>query len=204
MPTSLDSKTQKINLHQISEEANKKDVGVLEQIRTLTEELKKLEVDASELNDELEENEARQLDISKKLLPSLMAEAKITSFRCEDGSEVAGKDLCFGHMPNAETAAEDYKKCLAYLQEKGAQAMLKQVITVDKGQDAKKLSSLNACLSKLTDTGFSASVKETIHPATLNTFIREQIVLDPEFPKTIFSVFEESVVEIKAPRMKLK
>lgn len=145
---------------------------------------------------ELAEEQEKYKAIVRVALPELMAELNMLEFKLADGS------VC-SILPKVNASISEANKPQAYqwLEENNFDGIIKTKVVAlfSKGEmeDAKKAQSL------LLNNGIGADLDRSVHPATLLSFVKEQLAAGSELPPSI-GVFEFKEAKIKAPVVKKK
>lgn len=161
-------------------------------IATLAQQQLEYEKTVEELNAKLKDVTKKLRKVQEEDLPNAMAEAGVLEFALSTGEKITVKPDIYPTIPKPKTL-------LAYnwLREHGHGSIIKNNVTVQfgKGEDDKATYLLN----QLTDGGYRPVQKESVHPGTLKSFVKEQMA-DPEtpdLPDDLFTVFEVKKAMIK-------
>lgn len=114
--------------------------------------------------------------IEQEDLPDLMMELELKSFKMENGASVdIVADVTCGITEEKRAAAH------AWLTEKGFGGLIKTdvIVTFGKGEQA----AAQECAAAVGGT-----LKEAVHPATLKSFIKEQLAAGAPVPFDLFAV----------------
>ena len=123
-------------------------------------------------------------------LPNKLAEIGLTKVETTSGDKVEVKPFYKGHI-SKERMAEAYK----WLRQNNHGDMIKNEIKTvfGKGEDGKSIT-----LKKLlNDSGISFTDKESVHPQSLNAFIREQTEKGKALPHDLLGVHIGQIAKIK-------
>jgi hypothetical protein len=132
-------------------------------------------------------------ELEEVTLPTLMNEIGITGLDLAGGGKISVLDLVATRIPaGKETAAFDW------LRETNNDGIIKNQITVmlDRGQDERA----ERVKEDLTTRGITFDHKQSIHPATLKSFVTEALTtagLQDTLPKELFGVYECQKVVFK-------
>lgn len=128
-------------------------------------------------------------------LPELLKELKLDMIRLEDGTEIE-VDAEIKCSITKAVADQAY----AWLRQNNFGGLIKTNVSVDFGKEEKdKADKLAAQLGKKFE---NVVEKETVHPATLKSFVKEQLeagALSASELK-LFSVYQYSVAKLKLPK----
>lgn len=142
----------------------------------------------------LKKAQADYADVAEKQIPELLDEMGMSEFTDKDGRKVTIKTKIRASIPVAKRPA-----AYAWLEREGHGGLIKRTIAValNRGQDeeAKQL------LEELSDRDF-AGVKQDmkVEPATLTSFISQQLEAGEPVPDDLFSVFEVRQAKITQPK----
>jgi len=142
-------------------------------------------------------------------IPALMDEFNLSEVKLKDGSKVHVRPLILANIPSEgailkcrdgelrHIMRERLNKCLAYLRKSGAAALIKTFLKADFGKDSEPLA--KAAISALKKLGISADVAKSVHPQSLNAWVRERIEAGKPVDMDLFKVFNGQVAEITTP-----
>lgn len=128
--------------------------------------------------------------VQEDLLPSLMQEVGLKTITLSDGHSVK----ITGDISVSVT--QDRKEaCYAWLKDQGAEAIIKKEVTLtfDRGE----IEEFNKCTGALSRFGYTPSVKESIHAATLKATLKEFMAKAVDVPLSLFGAVEYSKAVIK-------
>lgn len=142
-----------------------------------------------ELKYQLKEAEEAARRTEQEDLPELMLECGLQSFVLEDGSKVSIRE----EVSTAITAA-NAKAAMGWLTDNDFGGIIKTVVSVkfDRGEytTARELS------DQLQSRYGAAELKESVHPATLKAFVKEQMAAGTAIPLELFSVHPYNIAKI--------
>lgn len=123
-------------------------------------------------------------------LPSAMAEAGCKKFTTEDGFTLEIKPFY-----TAKISDENREKCFEWLKNNHLDGLIKHQISTSfnrqEGELAKKVVEI------LDSIGVSYTDKESVHPQTLNAFVKERIEAGKDIPQTMFGVYIGQTTKIR-------
>jgi hypothetical protein len=127
------------------------------------------------------------------LLPQLMRQCGVPAFEMTDGSKVGTKRVYSGSISEANSV-----EAFAWLRDNQFGALIKHTFKVALGMgDDKKAAKLVKALEK---AELPYEQKETVHPATLSSFIREQTEAGNDLPTKLLGIFVYEAAQIKKPK----
>lgn len=164
-------------------------------------EIQQLGETLSNLKQELQEQESVVSGIKKAIqqleevtIPQIMDERNITEVRLSDGSTIKVGDFIQARITPANEAA-----AFQWLRDTRNDGIIKNEVKVqlDRGQDDRA----QRIMDTLDSDGIPYSYKQSVHPATLKSFITEALQnpdLAETLPKDVFSVYEARRVKFKS------
>jgi len=165
--------------------------NLLAQISATAARQKDVEARIEAAEAELKAAQAELRRISEVELPELMDAADVASFTTTEGIKVEVREVIRGGIPSG-TAEQAY----AWLEDNGHAALIKRQFVIEFNRDeeawAKKFA---ADLSKRKQK-LRAKIKKTVHPQTLQAFVREQLEEGVEFPMQTFGVFRQRYTKV--------
>lgn len=166
------------------------------------ERLAKLADDAGQLEREitadtvsLAEKQARLAKIIEDQIPTILKELGMTEFKMIDGRKVELKSDVRTHIKEDNKAA-----AYAWLEKGNYDGIIKTVVTAEFGKGENE-SATNA-VSALEEAGFAATKNQSIHAATLKSFVKERLEAGemPQDMFPVFGIFPFDVAKITAPK----
>lgn len=130
----------------------------------------------------------RSEDLALRLIPAVMADLGLKEIRMADGRTLSIKPEYYGSVAQTRMPA-----AVAWLEARNMDGIVKKELVIS-DWDQEQLEALRAV-----DVEFN--LKQTIHPSTLRSFVRERLELnDPDFPKELFaaSVVNRAVLSDRA------
>jgi hypothetical protein len=145
----------------------------------------------AEMKAELKILEADLRNIAEREFPDLFDEVGVTSFKVGN-REVSLHEKLYGSIPSNP---EDREAALEELGRHGGDKLLKSevVVTWDKGhaQEAQKVQ------LELLDRGLPASLKENVHPMSLQAWAREQLEEGRDVNLDVLGLYNRRFVKVK-------
>lgn len=143
----------------------------------------------------LEEKNAKLAKMRRVVIPEMMATLGMEEFKLTDGSTVSVKsDIKCGISEANKPAA------YSWLEANNFDGIVKTNVKAEFGkgemEDAKK------ALEALEAAGVHGSLDRSIHPATLKSFVKEQLEAGMNIPMETFGVFEFKEAKIKLPKVR--
>lgn len=168
----------------------------LTRIRAMADMLRSAQSEVRRLTESLEAAKEVANRLEREDLPELMREVGLTSFSLTDGSKV---DLVDDLACNI--TQENHQDAIAWLDENGFGGLVKTQMQVTfNREDRVAALALAAMLSYEAKKGkieIDPVVSEKVHPATLKSFIKEELSKGTSVPFDLFSIHPYSKVKIK-------
>lgn len=190
--------------------------GDIKRVTDKARELYVLEAEAKKLEKRLKEKKEEAFLLATEELPAIVREElNVDKIQFDNGYELEIKSVISGSIPtqSAITKQKDIEKkiedenrraeCLAWLRENGAGSLIRNEIVIDipRSDDSAKM-----CLQiweLVRELGLSGESRETVHAATLNKYIKEQLEKEDcevDIPFDLFKVFCGEKAVIKEPK----
>jgi hypothetical protein len=151
----------------------------------------------AEIEGEIDDLEARvaikkaELDnLKTRLIPDAMGH--LTQIKVGEGMFKA--TVTVEDVIRANVKVENRAQAYSWLDEKGHGDLIKSEVKV--GFSRAQLDDARQLEQELKDQGFSAELKQDIHWATLNAFVKEQLNKGMEFPEFI-GIFQGKTTKVK-------
>lgn len=168
-------------------------VATLERLRDLAKEMQGLESKIADATVALADLQGQLDRISMRTIPDIMAELAMESFTLDDGYKLEVKpDI------KASITAENKPAAHLWLREHNFDGIIKTKVMAEFGKG--EMEEAEAALKKLTDAGISATMDESVHSATLKSFVKERMELGEAIPTSTFGVYEFKKTKITAPK----
>ena len=164
--------------------------GKLKQLEEQIVKMVSLERAIDQFEELLKETKEHLTHVSDKVIPDLMDEAGLAEFTTKSGFKVVVKPFY-----NGKITTENEGECFQWLEQSGNSGLIKHNVEVKLGRSEHELATkITAYLAGL---GVDYSDKESVHWATLNAFIKEQITKGHAFPMELFNVFIGRTTKLK-------
>lgn len=166
----------------------------LQEISDLANQQLAIEKEIASIEEALELKKNRLNQLSGTLIPEAMMAVGMESFKLADGTMVKVDKFYAGRI--ADDKAEE---AFAWLRKTGNDSLIKREVKLmfGKGEDADAQTAVHA----LKDLGFEPVDKQSVHPMTLKSFIREQYESGTDFPAELFGAYVGNKTKI-APAKK--
>lgn len=164
-----------------------------ENIKSLSNEVQKMESLAKEIED-IEENlkkKKKDLDvISGEVIPTMMSEMGLSQLKLMDGSQIDVKPFY-----NATITVANRESAFNWLRQNGLGDIIKNEVVVSFGRGEDNKAAEYAELAK--GQGLQPAQKLKVEPMTLKALVRQRIEAGQEMPTEIFSIFVGNKTTIK-------
>jgi len=165
------------------------------------ERLAKLVVEVSELNgqiktveDELALKQERMADIIRVLIPDLMDELGLTEVKFEDKTKIT-----VNKKVNASITKANEARAFQWLIDNKFGGLIKSSLSAEFSRE--EIDQAREIVEELREREFDATLKESVHNATLKSFVGERLEAGETLPDC-FSVFEYREAKISLPKSK--
>ncbi len=181
-------------MNSINFEEDKTDIlDKSENIKSLSNEVQKMESLAKEIED-IEENlkkKKKDLDvISAEVIPTMMSEMGLSQLKLMDGSMIDVKPFY-----NATITMANRESAFNWLRQNGLGDIIKNEVVVSFGRGEDNKAAEYAELAK--GQGLQPAQKLKVEPMTLKALVRQRIEAGQEMPTEIFSIFVGNKTTIK-------
>lgn len=168
--------------------------STLERITVLSLQLIDAIKDVEKADQELKKAKELQRKLEETDLPELMRELGVTDIKLADGSAVKVVD----EVQCAITEA-NRPKAHAWLENHGFGGLIKTNVIVAFARDERE--EAKTCAAQIKElTGHDAEVAESVHAATLKSFIKEQLAAgNVALPEALFGIFPYVKAKITPP-----
>jgi len=153
-----------------------------------------LERDIANLELQLEEAKNRLNNISQSRIPEAMMAVGMESFKLADGTMVKVEKFYSGKIPD-----DKQSEAFAWLRSTKNDSLIKREVKCNFGKGEDRAAA--ELMELLESRGYSATDKQSVHPMTLKSFIREQFESGSEFPAELFGAYVGNKTKI-APAKK--
>lgn len=164
--------------------------SALDDIRKFGDMLRELDHKIQAKETELKKLKDKYNDISQRHLPELMEDHEIQEVVLKDGSKISLHDFY-----NAKIPPDRWQDAVRWLEERNHADIITSgfAVRLPRGDRARAL----AAAENLRELGIEVEPKESIHPSTLKSFVREQMEEDDGFPEELFGVYHGKIVKFK-------
>jgi hypothetical protein len=181
-------------MNNINFEEDKTDIlDKSENIKSLSNEVQKMESLVKEIED-IEENlkkRKKDLDvISAEVIPTMMSEMGLSQLKLMDGSMIDVKPFY-----NATITVANRESAFNWLRQNGLGDIIKNEMVVSFGRGEDNKAAEYAELAK--SQGLQPAQKLKVEPMTLKALVRQRIEAGQEMPTEIFSIFVGNKTTIK-------
>lgn len=161
----------------------------LKELGEMVNELADLEEKVLTATEALGRLTARQRELSTKAIPDLFDEFGLSRLTLSDGTGIEIK-----RSYSASITEETRAACHGWLRKNKFDSLIKHNLTAKlKKGEGTAAKNITALFKKL---GVSYEDKESVHPQTLNAFVREQIEAGNDFPQELFKVFPIRIAKV--------
>ena len=181
-------------MNNINFEQDKTDIlDKSENIKSLSNEVQKMESLVKEIEDIEENLKKRKQDldvISAEVIPTMMSEMGLSQLKLMDGSMIDVKPFY-----NATITVANRESAFNWLRQNGLGDIIKNEMVVSFGRGEDNKAAEYAELAK--SQGLQPAQKLKVEPMTLKALVRQRIEAGQEMPTEIFSIFVGNKTTIK-------
>jgi len=123
-------------------------------------------------------------------IPDAMTDVGLSELKLLSGHGVLVEDI-IAATPKAANRPHVH----GWLREHGFGDLIKNVVTANFGAGEEQLA--EAVMLYMEENSFNSTRKESVHPQTLNAFVREQLAKGTQIPEETFGVFRGQKAKIK-------
>lgn len=164
----------------------------LESLKTLVDLQLAFESDIAVLEKNLEQLKEKHQKVSTQLIPDAMKEIGLSEVTTSNGARVVIKPFYSARIPD-----EWITRAFKWLRAHDHGGLIKNVVVCEFGKGAdNEAKEVKALLKK---EGIPFEHKETIHPQTLKSFVKEQIENGKPLNHDMFGVYVGAVTKIEIP-----
>ena len=149
-----------------------------------------LEKEIADLENKLKETKDRHRVVAELELPEAMQESNLAEIVLTNGSKITINPFYKGYI-----SEEHRDDAMGWLVDNNHGSLIKNEVTLKFGKDEDEKAT--ATIESLKQQGLDPSVKQGVHPQTLNAFIKEQITSGKDIPAEIFGIYVGSRANIK-------
>jgi len=165
-----------------------------DRLMKLVEEVQEINADVKRLEDDLEIKKERLVDIVRVLIPDLMDELQMSEIKFEDKTKVT-----LGKKVKASISKANEKQAFDWLVENKFGGLIKSSVSAEFSREEIELA--REIVEELRERELDATLKESVHAATLTSFVGERLEAGETLPDC-FSVFEYREAKISLPKSK--
>ena len=166
--------------------------NILSEITNAALRQKTLEAELAKLDENLSIKKAELKNMAEIVIPDLMDKAGMTSFQLKDGSKIEVAETVRASIP-----AEFKSRAFKWLADHNHDALIKEQFTFDFDRDQTELSEEFGEFIKNKYPALRSKHKKSVHPSTLSSFVKGQLVEGVDIPLTYFGVYRQRVAKIK-------
>jgi hypothetical protein len=167
--------------------------ATLERLSNLAKQSIELERAINDATVALAELQGQHDKIMRRTIPDIMTELAMEEFKMSDGSVISVKeDIKCGLTEERKPAA------FTWLEENHFDGIIKTSVNTAFGKG--EVEKAKQLIEMIAAAGFSAEMSRSVHPATLKSFVKEQLEAGFPIPIDTFGVFEFKQAKIKLPK----
>lgn len=165
---------------------------LLQRISEAARELREQDRKIEEEEARLQEMKKRRQHISEKRIPDLMEEAGFERFTTSDGIEVDVKEHIRASIPK-DRAGQAFR----WLEEQGHGELIKRGFSIRFNREQQEAAERFEQMVQEQYDGFDVKQERTVHPQTLQAFIREQLEAGVDIPLSLFGAIKQRIARVR-------
>jgi hypothetical protein len=193
-----------------STENNQPSSGELAQVSALANRLIQIESAKAKILEQVEKLDEEYDRIQFADLPGLMEAIGLKDFTLSSGETVVVKSIIKGGLPSESAIAREkdpikrdelrmrFESGIAYLENHGAAALIKNYVSAEFGKDSSALAS--AAADALKSLGVDPMISRGVNPQSLNAWLKERLKDGSEVDADIFKLYSGTKAEVKSER----
>jgi hypothetical protein len=168
-------------------------------VADMAQRMNDLEAEILQLEETIKQKKQELKMLAEHDLPDLMQELNIRSFELNDGSKVEVKDVIQASIPSSSSIERQKEEsvraellvlqaqCFDWLRSNGGADLIKSSVEVQFGRDEDAIAT--AFTESLRDQHLNYKRATSVHPQTLNSFMRERLSDGKEVPMDLFRIY---------------
>ena len=152
--------------------------------------LQKLQEDVKTLEHALKETKEKLRVFEEQELPEAMQAANLQEIKLTNGAKITMSQFYKGSISEKNRDAAHN-----WLLSNNHGGIIKHEVSLKFGKDEGEKA--NDAVQSLKQKGLDPAVKESVHPQTLNAFVREQLTSGKDLPADLFGVYVGSRAKLK-------
>ena len=152
--------------------------------------LQDLQNEVENLEQELKFKKEQLRVVEEQELPEAMQAANLKEIVLTNGSKVSVSEFYKGYISEKNRVAAH-----AWLLQNNHGGIIKHEVNLRFGKD--EGDKADDAIQSLKQKGLDPAVKESVHPQTLNAFVKEQMTSGKDLPADLFGIFVGSRAKIK-------
>ena len=177
----------------VEEWGDKSTDAELSSISAMANDLLALELKIEETRTELKALEQQHRLIAEGALPEALQAANLAEIVLSDGTKLSSAPFYKGHISEKNRPA-----AVQWLMDNGHGGIIKNEVLLKFGRDEDERA--QATIASLQQRGLSPSVRQGVHPQTLNAFVKEQLTNGRDLPPILFGIYVGSRAKIERKR----
>lgn len=164
---------------------------IMDRVRAVYSELLDADAQVERAEAALKAAQERRKQIATVRLPELMTDAELEEFKTLDGKTVKLVSKIRANVTNPNKAA-----FYRWLRDNGHGGLIKTLVEVPFG--ANQQSAASSLADELRrEKGLDVGTKESVHPGTLESWVRARLEEGTDIPEDLVNIFEQKDVKIK-------
>ena len=152
--------------------------------------MQELQKTIASLEDDLKQAKEVLRVVEEQELPEAMQAANLKEIKLTNGAKVTINEFHKGYI-----SEKNCEKAHAWLLQNNHGGIIKHEVNLKFGKDEGDKAA--DAVQSLKQKGLDPAVKESVHPQTLNAFVKEQMTSGKDLPADLFGIFVGSRAKIK-------
>lgn len=152
--------------------------------------MQELQKTIASLEDDLKQAKEVLRVVEEQELPEAMQAANLKEIKLTNGAKVTINEFYKGYI-----SEKNREKAHAWLLANNHGGIIKHEVNLKFGKDEGDKAA--DAVASLQQKGLDPAVKETVHPQTLNAFVKEQLTSGKDLPADLFGIFVGSRAKLK-------
>jgi hypothetical protein len=152
--------------------------------------MQELQKTIASLEDDLKQAKEVLRVVEEQELPEAMQGANLKEIKLTNGAKVTINEFYKGYI-----SEKNREKAHAWLLANNHGGIIKHEVNLKFGKDEGDKAA--DAVASLQQKGLDPAVKETVHPQTLNAFVKEQMTSGKDLPADLFGIFVGSRAKLK-------
>jgi len=168
------------------------EVPLMQQLYELVESQLQSELRLAELEQKFNAEKEFYKELSEEKIPEIMELMSVDEMKLSSGATIKVDEKLRASIPKARS-----EETFSWMRERGYGGLIRHNVIFDfsVGEDEVSEKSLNHVSEEWCDLEYAE--KTTVHPSTLNSFVKKRLEAGEDLPLELFGIFRQRVAVIK-------